>query len=147
MNKKKLLAVASLVALITFFVYLPALQNGFVNRDDQMYVYENQHIRYINIEFFKWMFTTFHASNWHPLTWFSHAIDYAIWGLNPLGHHLTSIIFHGLNTFLVVILIMRLVNYSNPPLPPFTEHTPFPSREGIKGCVSPIIAAAVTGIL
>src|SRR4030042_6349989 len=159
MNKKKLLAVAFLVALITFFVYLPALQNGFVNRDDQMYVYENQHIRYINIEFFKWMFTTFHASNWHPLTWFSHAIDYAIWGLNPLGHHLTSIIFHGLNTFLVVILIIRLMNYAqykalSPILPngrqagPSIEggelHTPSsPLERGL----SPVIAGAVTGLL
>jgi tetratricopeptide (TPR) repeat protein len=77
-----------------------------------MYVYENPHIKTIDSEFIKWVFTSFYASNWHPLTLLSHAIDYAIWGLNPEGHHLTSIIFHGLNTFLVVILIMRLINYS-----------------------------------
>jgi hypothetical protein len=57
------------------------------------------------------MMTTFHASNWHPLTWLSHASDYALWGLNPAGHHLTSIILHGLNTFLVVILTMSLIRY------------------------------------
>src|SRR4030042_4240463 len=151
--KKKVLAVAFIVALLTAIVYLPALKNGFVNWDDDLYVYENPYIQAIDFGFFKWMFTTFHASNWHPLTWLSHAIDYAIWGLNPMGHHLTSIIFHGLNTFLVIILITRLINYANSPLPPFTKHTPFPSQDGIKGCVhsreehTPIIAGAITGLL
>src|SRR4030042_6094437 len=140
MNKKKLLTVAFIVGLITILVYLPALQNRFVTWDDQVYVYENPHIQHIDFEFLKWIFTTFHISNWHPLTWLSHAIDYAIWGLNPMGHHLTSIIFHGLNTFLVVILIIRLMNYAqykalSPTLPnrrqagPSIEggelHTPF----------------------
>src|SRR4030042_5118028 len=128
MNKKKLLTVAFLVALITILVYLPALQNGFVNWDDNLYVYENPYIQSIDFGFFKWMFTTFHASNyWHPLTWLSHAIDYAIWGLNPMGHHLTSIILHGLSTFLVVILTIRLVSYDNPPL--FPDNPPLPPLE------------------
>jgi hypothetical protein len=94
--------VAFLVALLTVLVYLPALQNGFVNWDDSKYVYENPYIQHIDFGFFKWTFTSFHASNWHPLTWISLAIDHAVWGLNPMGYHLTSIIFHGLNTFLVV---------------------------------------------
>jgi hypothetical protein len=57
------------------------------------------------------MFTAFHASNWHPLAWLSHALDYAVWGLNPMGHHLTSIILHGLNTFLVVIICFLFIDY------------------------------------
>lgn len=101
---------ALFVALITFLVYLPALQNGFVNWDDPDYVYENQNIRSIDFRSLKWMFSTFHMQNWHPLTWLSHAVDYAIWGLNPMGHHLTSIIFHGLNAFLIVVLVMRLLD-------------------------------------
>jgi tetratricopeptide (TPR) repeat protein len=138
-------AVAFTVALITTLVYLSALQNDFVNWDDHQYVYTNHYIQSMDFEFFKWMFTTFHASNWHPLTWLSHTIDYAIWGLNPTGHHLTSIILHGLNTFLVVLLITRLVNYANPPLPPFTEG----GLRGItqKGNHTSIIAGVVTGLL
>jgi hypothetical protein len=106
---KKVLFCASLVALFTLLLYLPALQNEFVNLDDPLYVTENPHIRSLNLESFKWMFTSFHASNWHPLTWLSHALDYALWGMNPVGHHLTSIIFHVLNTFLVVILSVSLI--------------------------------------
>jgi hypothetical protein len=104
-----LLAVALVIPLLTVLVYIPALHNGFVNWDDTGYVYENEHIRSLGKESLQWMLTAYHASNWHPLTWLSHGIDYAIWGLDPLGHHLTSIVLHGLNTFLVVVLITRLV--------------------------------------
>jgi Flp pilus assembly protein TadD len=133
--KTKVWLVALFIALITVLVYLPALQNGFVNLDDDGYVYKNHHIQSIDFKFFKWIFTTFLTANWHPLTWLSHAVDYAVWGLNPMGHHLTSIIFHGLNTFLVVILIIRLIDYAYLTLPPT-----------IKGTHS-IIAGAVTGLL
>lgn len=101
--------VATFVALATILVYLPALQNKFVEWDDNRYIYENLNIRSLNLNFFRWAFFSFYVSNWHPLTWMSHAIDYAIWGLNPMGHHLTSIILHGLNTFLVVILVVYLL--------------------------------------
>ena len=97
------------VAVVTFIVFLPALQNEFVNWDDDIYVYENSLIRSLDIQLFTSSFLGFHAANWHPLTWISHALDYAIWGLNPLGHHLTNNILHALNSLLVVFLVMRLI--------------------------------------
>jgi protein O-mannosyl-transferase len=39
----------------------------------------------------------------------SHAIDYAVWGLNPFGHHLTNILLHTINTYLVSVLAIRLI--------------------------------------
>ena len=95
---------------MTLLVYLPALHNNFVEWDDGNYASENFHIRSMGAQFFKWAFSTFSTGNWHPLTWISHALDYAVWGLNPLGHHLTSIILHALNTFLVVVLVIRLLD-------------------------------------
>ncbi len=91
------------ICLITFAVYLPDLRNDFVGWDDGTYVVDNPHIRSFNLSFFKWAFFDFHASNWHPLTWISHALDYAIWGLDPMGHHLTNNFLHAVNTFLVVL--------------------------------------------
>ena len=75
-----------------------------------------------------------------------------------MGHHLTSIIFHGLNTFLVVILTIRLVNYAkykspSPTLPDGRQAGPFipgiapQSETGKGGEYTPIIAGAITGIL
>ena len=100
---------AAAIAVITFAVYLPSLRNDFVEWDDSTYIIENPFIRSFNMTFLRRAFFEFYASNWHPLTWVSHALDYAIWGLNPLGHHLTSIILHAVNTFIVVLLIMSLM--------------------------------------
>lgn len=97
------------VSLLTFIVYLPSLQNEFVNWDDNLYIYDNLPIRSLDTAFLRWAFSTFHASNWHPLTWISHALDYAIWELNPLGHHLTNNILHAVNTFIVVVLVIKLI--------------------------------------
>jgi len=101
--------VAASVALVTFILYLPALRNEFVYWDDNLYILENPHIRSLDAAFFRWAFFDFHAGNWHPLTWISHAVDYSLWGLNPLGHHLTNIVLHSANTFVVVLLVMRLI--------------------------------------
>lgn len=100
---------AAVVSLITLVIYLPALRNDFVTWDDGIYVVGNQHIRSLNTAFFHWAFFDSHAGNWYPLTLLSHALDYALWGLNPLGHHLTSILLHSANTFLVVFLIRMLL--------------------------------------
>ncbi len=124
-NLKTKIVIASSAALVTFIVYLPALQNKFVNWDDDSYVYNNSFIRSLDAQLLKAAFTEFHLANRHPLTWFSHALDYAIWGLNPLGHHLTNNIFHALNTFIVVFLIMRLMEVfreNNGPSRPFLEN-------------------------
>lgn len=101
------------IALLTVAVYLPSLRNNFVNWDDDLYVYGNLNIRSLNLAFFRWAFSDYHAGNWYPLTLISHAIDYALWGLNPLGHHLSNIVLHAANTFIVVLLLMKLLDMSN----------------------------------
>ncbi len=100
---------ACFTASAAFLVYLRTLQNVFVNWDDNGYIYENPHIHAFNAAFLKWAFSSFYYANWHPLTWMSHAIDYAIWGLNPCGHHLSGIILHSINSFIAVVLVIRLI--------------------------------------
>lgn len=112
-NKALLRVVAYLIAFITIVVYLPTLQNGFVDWDDSVYVYENLNIRSIDLNFLRWSSTAVVVELWLPLTMFSHALDYLIWGLNPLGHHLTSTLFHALNTSLVFILTIQLAECAN----------------------------------
>jgi hypothetical protein len=104
---------AASVSLITFAVYLSTLHHEFVEWDDAQYVVENLPIRSIDWTLIRWAFSAFHAGNWHPLTWISHALDYALWGLDPLGHHLTNAILHAVNTFLVVFLIKELLLVSS----------------------------------
>lgn len=99
-----------LTAAVSFAIYLPSLNNGFVIWDDQLYVYENVRIRLIDLAFLKYILTEPIAANWHPLTMLSHALAYAVWGLKPWGHHLVNVVLHALNTALVFILTVRLVS-------------------------------------
>lgn len=100
---------AILVSLTTLLIYLPALINGFVNWDDDLYVYGNPNIKSLNLRFLKWLLTAVVSANWHPLTVLSFAIDYSWWDNNAFGYHLTNIVLHFLNTFIVFILITELM--------------------------------------
>lgn len=97
-------------AVLAFAVFLPTFGNGFVNWDDQVYIYENRMIRSLDWDLIRWAFTTVVSGNWHPLTLISHAVDYALWGLDPRGHHLSAVILHSAATFLVYVIVRRLVS-------------------------------------
>jgi Flp pilus assembly protein TadD len=82
---------------------------GFVSVDDPAYVSQNPHVLDgITAESVRWAFTAFHSANWHPLTWLSHIVDVQLYGLHPLGHHLTSLAFHAANACLLFVLLRRL---------------------------------------
>jgi len=132
--------VAGLVALLTLIIYLVTLKNDFVLWDDYIYIYDNPHIRSLGMTFFRWSFFDFYEANWFPLTWLSHALDYAAWGLNPLGHHLTNIIFHAVNTFVVVLLMIGLLESRKEPAMS-SEAPGFLTERMI------LIAAGITGLL
>jgi protein O-mannosyl-transferase len=94
------------LAAITFAVYIPAIFHPFVNFDDYDYVSQNPHVQSgLSTETISWAFTSTEASNWHPLTWLSHALDCEIFGLNPHGHHLTSVLLHTTNVVLLFLLL------------------------------------------
>jgi protein O-mannosyl-transferase len=82
---------------------------SFVCLDDQVYVYENYHVLCgFTKDKIAWAFSSFNTANWHPLTWLSHMLDYRIYGLKPAGHHLTSLVFHILNTLLLFFLLAAM---------------------------------------
>jgi tetratricopeptide (TPR) repeat protein len=92
--------------LLTLWVYLPALQHDFFMLDDEKYVRTNPQVQQgLTAEAVRWAFTTGCFSNWYPLTWLSHMLDCQFFGLQPRGHHLTSLLFHSINTALVFLLL------------------------------------------
>src|SRR5688572_13909862 len=95
---------AALFALV-LWAFLPAVDNDFVGLDDPDYVTSNTTVqRGLTWPGVAWAFSATEASNWHPLTWLSHMLDVQFFGLNPAGHHLTSIVVHGFNALLVFTL-------------------------------------------
>lgn len=88
--------------LATIAVYLPVHYHPFFNVDDGLYVLHNEHVREgLSWETVKWSFTAFDRSNWVPLTFLSHALDYQLFGEQPAGHHDVNIIFQALNAVLL----------------------------------------------
>ncbi|MGB7570046.1 MAG: tetratricopeptide repeat protein [Chitinivibrionales bacterium] len=102
MRQRSAIGVALLLAITTAVVYSGVFSSEFVNYDDDVYVTTNIHLRQgLSWEGVRWAFTTVYASNWHPLTWLSHMLDVQLFGLNPAGHHFTSLLFHVLATLLL----------------------------------------------
>jgi hypothetical protein len=98
-----------LLALMTIALYCPALRDDFVNYDDYDYVTSNVQVQNgLTLEGIKWAFSNPVSANWHPLTMLSHMLDCQLFGLEPWGHHLTSILLHALNTGLVFLLLRRM---------------------------------------
>jgi tetratricopeptide (TPR) repeat protein len=98
----------SLIA-ITLVSFEQVRNNEFINLDDDVYVTENLHVKKgLTAEGVIWAFMTMYASNWHPLTWLSHMLDYSLYGMNPGGHHLTNLIFHIGNTLLLFLVLSQM---------------------------------------
>src|SRR5215470_6417100 len=85
------------VAILTVLAFLPALENDFVDWDDLINLRLNEAYRGLGWTQLKWMFTSVHTGHYIPLTWVTFGLDYLVWGLDPLGYHLTNLILHALN--------------------------------------------------
>lgn len=98
-------AAAGALAAITFLVYWPALRGKFLSWDDEIYILTNPMIQSVTLKNIASTFTSLHAFAWNPLTWISHMIDYAIWGTNPFGHHLTAVLLHCANSAILLLVL------------------------------------------
>ena len=97
------LLLAAALALLTLLAWLPVLGNGFVLLDDGMYVTANSRVKQgITGEGLVWLATANVGNNWHPLTVLSHMLDCELYGLEPAGHHLTSLLLHLANVLLPI---------------------------------------------
>jgi tetratricopeptide (TPR) repeat protein len=102
------------VALITFVVFLPALRGEFVTWDDDLNFVNNLHYRGLGLEQLRWMWTTFHHGHYVPLSWMTLGLDYALWGMNPRGYHVTNLLLHSANAVLVYFLARRVLALAQP---------------------------------
>ncbi len=107
---------ALLIALVTLIAFSPILRNQFVEWDDYENLISNAHYRGLGWAQLSWMFTTFHMGPYQPLSWMSLGLDYLIWGMNPAGYHLTSLLLHAANAIFFYFICRRLLTivFSSP---------------------------------
>ena len=105
-------AVCVVLAVVTLVAFWGVRSNDFVTYDDHDYVLENRQVQQgLTAQSIDWAFTTFHVSNWHPLTWISHMVDWNLYGKDPSGHHMTNVYLHTANTILLFLLLLFMTGF------------------------------------
>jgi tetratricopeptide (TPR) repeat protein len=104
-----------IVAVVAFAAFLPSLGGEFLNWDDDLNFLRNPAYRGLGPDQLQWMWTRFYSGHYHPLTWMTLGLDYAIWGMNPLGYHLTNLILHSANSVFLYFIISALLRLSGRP--------------------------------
>lgn len=108
-------SVASVLCLLSLSIlllitYWPALYNGFVWLDYSEIIQGNLifHSAREMVDLFQ------HDHNYagyhRPINDILHTIDVFVWGYNPFGHHLSSVLLHILNALLVFMLAARFLH-------------------------------------
>ena len=101
--------IIALLALATLVVYARVARFPFIDLDDSLYVSRNPHVQGgITAASVEWAFTTLRCTNWHPLTWLSHTVDWQLYGANAGGHHVTSVLLHIANAVLLFYVLSRM---------------------------------------
>lgn len=109
MQNKKILYL--IVVLAAFFVYYNSLFNDFVF-DDESVVQNNQSITVLsNIPKFFTAEEGFHkviGRYYRPVVSSLYAVDYALWGMEPFGFHLTNVIIHTIAALLLLMILIKI---------------------------------------
>ncbi|NQV04726.1 MAG: tetratricopeptide repeat protein [Candidatus Omnitrophica bacterium] len=98
------------IFILGLAVYSQSFIKGVFLFDDKALIIDNPYIK--NFSHIKDIFTThlFHGSGiysnfYRPIQSLSFMLDYHLWGLNPFGYHLVSVLIHILNSVMVYFLI------------------------------------------
>ncbi|HYP27181.1 MAG TPA: tetratricopeptide repeat protein [Blastocatellia bacterium] len=95
------ITVGSLAAVVVV-CYANSLANGFVFDDHRLVLIEGRPRGMSH--FFDMLLYSY-----RPVRNLSYALDFLIWGDNPVGFHLTNLLIHGANTVLVYFLARRVM--------------------------------------
>lgn len=105
----RILAIALLLSLLVAGVYGQVGGHPYINLDDPDYVSENVRVLGgLSAGNVAWAFSTFHAANWHPLTWLSHMADVSLFGAAPGPQHLVNAVLHLANVLLLFFGLSRM---------------------------------------
>lgn len=100
-----------LLVLVSVCAFLNSLHGGFVY-DDIGVIEDNYFIRSLHNVSKIFNRDYFHLSNelsYRPVVTLSYFLDYAVWGINPFGYHLTNVILHAINSVLLYSLLLWLI--------------------------------------
>ena len=102
---QSLAIIAGLCAIVAI-VFGQLASHSFLIYDDPDYVSRNPQVKSgLTGPGIRWAFSTFHASNWHPVTWLSHMLDVQLFGLRPGLHLLVNVALHAASAALLFLAL------------------------------------------
>ena len=105
----RVLGLCLVLAAITFAVFGQTAVFGFVNFDDNLYVYENAMVAVgLSWKGLVWVFTHPDCSLYHPLTMLSLMGDYQVHGLHAGVYHFTNVLFHAAAVILLFLVLRQM---------------------------------------
>jgi tetratricopeptide (TPR) repeat protein len=111
------------IAAAAFLALLPVLRSAFFNLDDPQNLLQNDLYRGLGLANLKWMFLSYQMGMdgiprlYQPLQWLTHAADYLLWGLRPIGFKLDSLLLHCLAAMAFYRVCLRLFDSEGEPRP------------------------------
>ncbi|HSB61840.1 MAG TPA: tetratricopeptide repeat protein, partial [Vicinamibacteria bacterium] len=102
-------ALPLLVGGLAFVAFLPALDGGFVDWDDDRNFLWNTGYRGLGLRELQWMFTATWMGHYIPITWLSLGLNYVLGGMEPWGYHLGNLLIHAVSTVLLFFAARRLL--------------------------------------
>jgi protein O-mannosyl-transferase len=105
---RTLLMYLGILVIAVLTTFSPAFNNGFVNWDDDVNVYDNPNIDSLTATSVRAIFTTSVIGGYNPLPILTFAVEKHFFGLDPFIYHFDNILLHLINTILVFFLGHRL---------------------------------------
>jgi hypothetical protein len=107
------LTISGLLLLLVFVIYWQTSNFPFVNFDDGLFVYQNEHVlKGLTLDNFWWALTagvgreSTGIDYGRPLSLMSHMLDVTLFGLEAGAHHLMSVVIHAVAA-VALFLTMR----------------------------------------
>jgi tetratricopeptide (TPR) repeat protein len=105
---------AFLAAAAAFLAFLPSLSHGWTNFDDPMFLLNETGWRGLDYAAWTWAFASRVGSVYQPLAWLTYGLDFTLWGMDPRGYHLQSVLWHAISSGLMFLLSRRLLELARP---------------------------------
>jgi Tfp pilus assembly protein PilF len=108
---------AVVLIVLVVLAFFPCLQNDFVSWDDEKNFLSNPSYRGLGWAQIAWDWTSFQIGVYQPLAWMLLGAQYLLFGLNPSGYHLASLVLYALNTVVLFVLTLALLIRVRPDWP------------------------------
>ena len=108
-NRRAAFCVCLFLVVAVWVVFGQTLHYGFVNFDDDVYVFNNpkvmEGLSWSNI---LWFLTHYDSGFYHPLTMISLMLDYQFHGLHAAGYHFTNVLLHTVSAVLLFLVLREM---------------------------------------